>query len=135
MYALLLLPVRLINGPIAGVAIPAPSCLQSKPDQYRRYYLKVVQSLAYVSMLVVVMLAVLAEEVVLLVLGSQWLDAAIIFQIFAAFVIVQSVMVTTGWVLQSLGPWLQDAQVECRTGAGLRHRVPDRLALGASASQ
>ena len=102
-YALLLLPVQQINGPIAGVAIPALSRLQSKPDEYRRYYLKVVQSLAYMSMPVVVMLAVLAEEVVLLVLGSQWLDAAIIFQIFAAFVIVQNVVVTTGWVLQSLG--------------------------------
>jgi O-antigen/teichoic acid export membrane protein len=107
-YALLLLPVQQINGPIAAVAIPALSRLQSHKAEYRRYYLKIVQVIAYVSMPSVILLGVLADEVVLLLLGSQWQGAAPIFQIFAVFVLVQNVVVTTGWVLQSMGrAWRQ----------------------------
>lgn len=102
-YALLLMPVQQINGPIAAVAIPAMARLQDQPGDYRRYYLKVVQIIAYVSMPLAVLLAVLSEEVVLILLGPQWHEAAIIFQILSLFVIVQNVAVTTGWVLQSLG--------------------------------
>jgi PST family polysaccharide transporter len=102
-YALLLMPVQQINGPIAAVAIPAMARLQDQATEYRRYYLKVVQVIAYASMPLAVLLAVLSEEVVLILLGPQWHEAAIIFQILSLFVIVQNVAVTTGWVLQSLG--------------------------------
>lgn len=102
-YALLLMPVQQINGPIAAVAIPAMARLQDQAAEYRRYYLKVVQVIAYASMPLAVLLAVLSEEVVLILLGPQWHEAAIIFQILSLFVIVQNVAVTTGWVLQSMG--------------------------------
>jgi PST family polysaccharide transporter len=102
-YALLLVPVQQINGPIAAVAIPAMARLQDRAPEYRRYYLKVVQIIAYISMPVSVLLAVLADEVVYILLGPQWHDAAVIFQIFALYVVVQNVAMTTGWVLQSLG--------------------------------
>jgi PST family polysaccharide transporter len=102
-YALLLMPVQQINGPIAAVAIPAMARLQDQPAEYRRYYLKVIQIIAYVSMPLAVLLGVLAEEVVLILLGPQWHEAARIFQILALFVVVQNVSVTTGWVMQSLG--------------------------------
>ena len=102
-YSLLLMPVQQINGPIAAVALPALSRLQSNGVEYRRYYLKMVQIIAYVSMPLVVVLAVLAEEVVLVLLGQQWMEAVPIFRIFAVFVVIQNVLVTTGWVLQSMG--------------------------------
>jgi O-antigen/teichoic acid export membrane protein len=102
-YALLLMPMQQINGPIAAVAIPALSRLQGEPEAYRRYYLKMVRTVAYVSMPLVVVLAVLADEIVLLILGPQWKEAALIFRIFAIFVFIQNVVATVGWVLQSLG--------------------------------
>lgn len=102
-YALLLMPVQQINGPIAAVAIPAMSRLQNRPVEYSRYYLKVVKIIAYVSMPVAVLLGVLADEVVFILLGPQWHEAAVIFKILALFVVVQNVSVTTGWVMQSLG--------------------------------
>jgi O-antigen/teichoic acid export membrane protein len=102
-YALLLLPLQQINRPLAAVVIPVLSRLQGHPEQFRRYYLRVVQIIAYVSMPLVVLLAVLAEEVVAVVLGDQWLDAAVLFQIFAALVFIQNVAATTGWLLASLG--------------------------------
>lgn len=102
-YALLLMPMQQINGPIAAVAIPALSRLQSEPERFRGYYLKVVRLIAYASMPLVVLLAVLAEEAVLVLLGPQWLEAALLFQIFAAFVAVQNVASSTGWVMHALG--------------------------------
>jgi PST family polysaccharide transporter len=102
-YALLLAPVQQINGPIAAVAVPALARLQDRKAEYCRYYLKIVQVIAYISMPAAVLLGVLAEEVVLILLGPQWHEVAAIFRIFAVFVVVQNVSVTTGWVLQSLG--------------------------------
>lgn len=102
-YALLLMPVQQINGPIAAVAIPALARLQDQPAEYRRYYLKIVEIIAYASMPLAVMLGVLSHEVVQLLLGPQWDEAAVIFQILALYVVVQNVAVTTGWVMQSLG--------------------------------
>lgn len=102
-YALLLMPVQQINGPIAAVAIPALARLQDQPAEYRRYYLKIVEIIAYASMPLAVMLGVLSHEVVFFLLGSQWAEAAVIFQILALYVVVQNVAVTTGWVMQSMG--------------------------------
>jgi PST family polysaccharide transporter len=102
-YALLLMPVQQINGPIAAVAIPALARLQDRPAEYRRYYLKVIEIIAYISMPLAVLLGVLAEETVFVLLGPQWNEAAAIFQVLALFVVVQNVSVTTGWVMQSLG--------------------------------
>jgi PST family polysaccharide transporter len=102
-YALLLMPVQQINGPISAVAVPALARLQDQPAEYRRYYLKVIEIIAYISMPLAVLLGVLADEVIYILLGPQWHEAAVIFQVLAAFVVVQNVTVTTGWVMQSLG--------------------------------
>lgn len=102
-YALLLLPLQQINQPIASVAIPALSRLQNDPAGYRSYYLNLVRIMAYLSMPLAVLLGVLAGDIVAVVLGPQWHEAAAIFRIFAIFAVVQSVVSTSGWVLQSTG--------------------------------
>ena len=102
-YGLLLLPLRQINAPIAAVAIPALSRLQDKPDEFRTFYRSMLRLIAYVTMPLVVVLGVLAEEVTLLVLGPNWGEAAPVFRVLAFFGVVQSVSSTTGWVLTALG--------------------------------
>lgn len=102
-YALLLLPLQQINQPLAAVAIPALSRLQSDRSAYRDYYLNLVRIMAYLSMPLAVMLGVLAEDIIALVLGPQWQEAAGIFRIFAIFAVIQSVVATSGWVLMSTG--------------------------------
>jgi O-antigen/teichoic acid export membrane protein len=49
------------------------------------------------------LLAALAEEVILVVLGDQWTEAAPIFKILAFAAVVQPVMNPVGWVYMSLG--------------------------------
>lgn len=102
-YALVLLPMQQINGPIAAVAVPALSRLQDDTEALKAYFLRMVQVIAYLSMPPIVLLGILAEETVLLLLGDQWIESAIIFQIFAIAVVAQSIANTNGWLLTALG--------------------------------
>ncbi len=101
-YALLQLPLAQINGPVVAVAMPALSRLQNNPKQFRNYYLQAIRTIAYASMPLIGLLCLLSEEVVFIMLGPQWGHAALIFQIFAAFAIIQPIVATTGWVYMSL---------------------------------
>ena len=102
-YGLLLLPLKQINAPVGSVAIPAMSRLQNDPAAFNRFYCQTIRLLAYITMPLVIVLAVLANETVHLVLGSQWHDAAPVFAVLAIFGVIQSVSSTTGWVLTALG--------------------------------
>lgn len=102
-YGLLLLPLRQINAPMASVAIPSLSRLQEDPAAFRQYYCRAIELLAYVTMPLVVLMAILAHDLVHLILGAQWLEVVPVFIVFAVFGIIQSVSVTSGWVLSALG--------------------------------
>jgi len=102
-YSLLMLPLQHIRQPIAAVAIPALSRLQNDPELYRRYYYRAISTIAFISMPLVAMLAALSEEIIGIVLGNQWTDAAIIFKILALVAFVQPVTGTVGWIFVSLG--------------------------------
>ncbi len=102
-YGLLMLPLQQIRQPITSVAIPTLSRLQDDPEQYRRYYYRAISTIAFITMPLVAMLAVLSEEIIRIVLGEQWTGAAIIFKILAVAAFRQPVTGTTGWVFISLG--------------------------------
>ena len=102
-YGLLMLPLRQLNMPLAAVAIPALSRLQDEPARYRNYYYKALTLLAMVTMPGVMFLVVMSEEVVLLVLGDQWLGAAPVFSILGLAALYQPVLSSVGWVYVSTG--------------------------------
>lgn len=102
-YSLLLLPLGQIVAPMTSVAVPALSRLQSQPERYRAYYLKALKIVAYLTMPLVVAMGVLSSEVVLLVLGPNWIGAAPIFRILAITALFQPIVSTTGWIYVSLG--------------------------------
>ena len=102
-YGLLTLPMRQITAPIAAVAIPALSRLQNDPERYRQYYYRAISTIAFITMPLVAMLAALSDEIITIVLGSQWTGAAIIFKMLAIAAFFQPVVSTTGWVFVSLG--------------------------------
>lgn len=102
-YGLLMLPLGQVTAPIAAVAIPALSRLQGDPERYRRYYYRAISTIAFITMPLVAMLAALSYEVIIIVLGSQWIGAAPIFKVLAFAAFLQPVVNTTGWVYTSLG--------------------------------
>lgn len=102
-YGLLTLPINQVTAPIASVAIPSLSRLQSNPDEYARYYYRAINVIAFVTMPMMMMLAGLSNEVILLVLGDQWAGAVPIFKVLAFAALLQPVVNPVGWVFVSLG--------------------------------
>lgn len=102
-YKLLLLPIRQINSPMTAVAIPTLSRLQHDPERFKRYYFKAIGAITFVGMPIVAFLFVEAREVVLLVLGDQWLGAVPIFQALAPAAFLGTFNVAGGWVCTAIG--------------------------------
>lgn len=102
-YSLLTLPIRQINAPITAVAFPTLSRLQSDPPRFRRYYLNALLLLTSLTTPLSLVLAVLAPEVVTIVLGPQWIEAVPIFQLLALSAVVQPVLNTSGWLYTATG--------------------------------
>jgi O-antigen/teichoic acid export membrane protein len=102
-YNLLMLPIRQLNAPARAVAVPAFSRLQDDPQRFARYYLRAVNLMMWVSTPMFAFLFVLAEPVIVLVLGSQWREAAPVFQILAISALGQLILDSTVWLFVSRG--------------------------------
>jgi len=102
-YSLLLLPIGQLTAPFSGVAVPALSRLQDEPEQFKNYYLKTIKIIAYISFPIIISMAILAHEIIYIVLGDQWSDAATLFQILAVAAFWQPIASTVGWIYVSLG--------------------------------
>jgi len=102
-YNLLMLPLRQINAPLSAVAIPALSRLQNEPEQYRNYYLKAISIIALVTMPFVMFLIVMSKDVIQLILGPQWVEAAPIFTFLGVAALLQPIANTSGWLFISQG--------------------------------
>jgi O-antigen/teichoic acid export membrane protein len=102
-YGLFAAPMQQVIIPVTGVARPMMSALWGDPARYKSYYLKVLNGMCYVVMPLVVVLAVLADNVVLVMLGSPWLKAAEVFRWLAIVGFLQVVGYTNGWLYATSG--------------------------------
>lgn len=102
-YNLLLIPVTQINEPITSVAIPALSSLQDDDNAFKAYFLKTLTILVTVTLPISVLVIIFSKQIVLLMLGDQWIDAVPIFQYLAISMIVQPVGNTVGWLYIAKG--------------------------------
>jgi len=102
-YNIMMLPISQIRGPLQSVATPALSHLQNDPIRYKRYYINLITLIAFITMPLMVFLFVCADEVIGLLLGSQWSGAVNIFRILCIVAFIQPVQSTGGLVLISLG--------------------------------
>lgn len=100
-YTLMKLPLSQINAPIAAVAIPAMSRLQNEPEHYRGYYLKMISLIAFVTMPLIAFLIVMSKDVILLILGSKWIQASSIFIFLGIAGLLQPICNSTGWLFVS----------------------------------
>ncbi len=102
-YSLLLLPINQINGPMTVVALPVLSRLVDNPDRYRLYYRQGMALIVMLGMPLVAFMFVTADDLVLLVLGSQWSDAVSLFRALGPAAFLGTFNVASSWVLISLG--------------------------------
>ncbi|MBW8016066.1 MAG: lipopolysaccharide biosynthesis protein [Planctomycetes bacterium] len=102
-YGLLMLPIIQIRAPLNSVAISALSRIQDEPKRYVNYYAKLLLIISFISMPLTVLLGICAPQIIHLLLGDQWMPAAVIFQILAITAFIQPASTTMGVVLLSQG--------------------------------
>jgi len=102
-YALLMLPINTIRGPIIAVGFPALSRLQDQPEAFRDYYRKVTCFVALVSMPFTAFLFISSKVIIALALGPKWEDITPVFAILATVGFVQPVITLWGIVVLSRG--------------------------------
>lgn len=101
-YSLLLLPIGQITAPLSAVAVPALSRLRGDDDRYCNFYYKIIKVIAYLTMPLIVFMCVFSKEIVFIVLGEQWGDAANIFMYLSFAAFWQPIASSTGWIYVSL---------------------------------
>jgi len=102
-YQLYLLPYRIFNSVLGQVAIPTLSRLQEDLERFQRAYVGLVQVMLLGASASAGWLAVMAPEVILVVLGEEWLDVVPLFRIFSAVGILRPLLGTAGWIFVATG--------------------------------
>lgn len=102
-YSLLMLPLNQINIPLAAVVVPALSMLHCEPSRYRAYYLKTISFITLISTPLVSFFIVCSDDLILLILGSQWATASNIFSVLGISALIQPLYYTQGWLHISAG--------------------------------
>jgi PST family polysaccharide transporter len=102
-YGLLQLPISQINVPMAGVLVPALSRLQDKPSEYGKLLLPAVGATTLINVPIVVFSFFLARDIVLVLLGRQWLPVVPVFQLLAPAAVAGGIALAPNWICQSLG--------------------------------
>ncbi len=102
-YQLMSLPINQLQVPVQSVAEPTLSALQNEYQKYRMYYKEIVSILSFVSMPLVMYLAIFSDHIIRLLLGEKWLDSAGIFRLLAIAAFIQPVASTCGFVMVTCG--------------------------------
>ncbi|WP_026736718.1 lipopolysaccharide biosynthesis protein [Fischerella sp. PCC 9605] len=96
-------PFEQIYNPLFDVAVSSFSRTQHDPDLYRAYCRRGLMPIFAFSMPVLAFCFVEAREIILLLLGNQWLEAVPLFQLLAIAPFVGSMYRVTKWLYVSIG--------------------------------
>jgi O-antigen/teichoic acid export membrane protein len=102
-YQLIRIPTDNLNSAVGEVAFAALSRLQDQPDRLRRYFLKGYSLVVAVTLPITVACALFADDLIFVLLGPKWKDAAVIFRLLAPTILVFAITYPLGWLLNSLG--------------------------------
>lgn len=102
-YGLLMLPIQQISAPIAAVAMPVLSRLQGQPEEYRVFFRRILSLVYFTSFPLIAWMIICRQEIILIALGPQWLDAVPIFLALAVSGLCQPVGNVSGLLFVTLG--------------------------------
>jgi O-antigen/teichoic acid export membrane protein/chemotaxis methyl-accepting protein methylase len=102
-YQLATLPVHQLNGAITGVAFSAFSRIQDDADRLARSFLTAYSLLVSLTIPITISCALFAEEIVGVVLGAKWMEAAPIFRLLAPTALVFALVNPLSWLVISTG--------------------------------
>jgi O-antigen/teichoic acid export membrane protein len=96
-------PTGDLNSAIGGVAFSALSRLQGDPIRLKSYFQKGYSMVMSMTIPITIFCAVFADDIVAIVLGPQWRDAAIIFRLLSPTILIFGVINPLAWLLWSIG--------------------------------
>lgn len=102
-YQLIFWPVMQLVVPVTRVAAPTLSFLQDNADRYRRSYQKMLTTVNFFMMPLILFAVTYSSEIVLVVLGENWIGAAPIFRVLAIAAFIAPASDTTGLLLVTCG--------------------------------
>ena len=97
-YQILMLPIRMVSGPLSGVAVPTLSRLSHNHVELHRYYLHILYLLALFASPIAAFSFVASNDLVMLLLGPQWEPVADIFRYLAIGAVLQPLYNTQAWL-------------------------------------
>ena len=102
-YDLFALPSGLLVSSLTAVAVSALSRLKVDRDQYQRYFMRALSTVAFVGMGLGGELTLVGKYVIRVLLGPGWEPAGQIFTFFGPGIGIMLVYGTTDWIHLSLG--------------------------------
>ncbi len=102
-FQLVTLPVEQTNVALGGVAFPALSRIQHDARRLARSFLRGFGLVVSLTIPITICCALFAEEIVRIVLGAKWMEAAPIFRLLAPVALVFAVANPLSWLVVSTG--------------------------------
>lgn len=102
-FQLVTLPVQQLNTAVTGVAFPALSRIQHDAKRLARSFLRGFSLLISATIPITITCTLFAEEIVRVVLGAKWMEAAPIFRLLSPVAVVFAVANPFSWLLMSTG--------------------------------
>jgi O-antigen/teichoic acid export membrane protein len=102
-FQLVNIPTDNLNSAVGEVAFSALSRLQNDPARLRSYFLKGFSLVLALTLPITIACALFADDLVLVMLGSQWQASIEIVRLLAPTIAVLAVINPMGWLIYSLG--------------------------------
>jgi PST family polysaccharide transporter len=102
-YKLMTMPLAQINAPLARVTVALLARLQDNPERYEQAYFKSLLAVLFLTFPIGVIGFVAADEVIHLLLGPAWDEAAPIFAWLALGTLAAPIGSSTSWLFLSQG--------------------------------
>lgn len=102
-YQLITTPISQLYMAFTRVAEPALSSIQDDHERYRKYFSKMLMALSAATMPLIMFIVIYAEDVVLVMLGKNWVGVTEVLRILALAVLLLPATETTGLLLQTTG--------------------------------
>jgi PST family polysaccharide transporter len=102
-FQLATLPVQQLTGAVSGVAFTAFSRIQDDSDRLAKSFLKAYSLLVSLTVPIAISCPLFAEEIIRVVLGPKWMEAAPIFRLLAPTALVFALANPLSWLVLSTG--------------------------------
>ena len=102
-YQLVNIPTDNLNSSAGGVAFAALSRLQGEPSRMKSYFLKGYSLVLSLTVPIVFICALFANDLILVLLGPKWKSATVVFRLLAPTTLAFAILNPLGWLLSSLG--------------------------------